>query len=215
MSRARDLANLGDGIDATQITSGQFDDNRIKATNVTQHEGSIDALASNPTVTLGSNATFPTGHIVSSSFATAPNSSDFLTSSNSYNEVSSYLRVTITPTSPNKVLLMVNGGNPRMPSGFSMFCSWGIINASNGTLLTGNLANTEGLENIRGGMNSSDTDFHSGGHSFSFLHTPSSYGSPIIYTPVFKSQNNGSNVYFTEGANNVQYVMSMAFEIKQ
>jgi len=57
MSRARDLANLGDGIDATQITSGQFDDNRIKATNVTQHEGSIDALASNPTVTLGSNAT--------------------------------------------------------------------------------------------------------------------------------------------------------------
>lgn len=64
MSRARDLADLGDGIDATQITSGQFDDNRIKVTNVTQHEGSIDALASNPTITLGSNATFPTGHVL-------------------------------------------------------------------------------------------------------------------------------------------------------
>ena len=57
MSRARDLANLGDGIDATQITSGVFANGRIQASNVTQHEGSIDALASNPTIALGSNAT--------------------------------------------------------------------------------------------------------------------------------------------------------------
>ena len=59
MSRARDLANLGDGIDATQITSGVFVNERIQSSNVTQYEGNIDALASNPTVTLGSNATFP------------------------------------------------------------------------------------------------------------------------------------------------------------
>ena len=64
MSRARDLANLGDGIDATQITSGVFANGRIQVSNVTQHEGSIDALASNPTVTLGSNATFPAGAVV-------------------------------------------------------------------------------------------------------------------------------------------------------
>ena len=49
------------------IVSGQFDDARIKATNVTQHEGSIDALASNPTVTLGSNTTFPAGHVIQES----------------------------------------------------------------------------------------------------------------------------------------------------
>ena len=85
MSRARDIANYGDGIDTasitsgtftdaripnlatTKITSGQFDDARIKATNVTQHEGSIDALASNPTVTLGSNATMPSGTLVKTS----------------------------------------------------------------------------------------------------------------------------------------------------
>ena len=103
--------------------------------------------------TLDSGVVFPVGFIVSSSFATKPNTSDLSTTSNSYNEVSSSLRVTITPTSPNKVLLMVNGGNPRMPNGFSMFCSWGIVNSS-GSLTTANLANDEGLENIRGSMNS-------------------------------------------------------------
>ena len=57
MSRARDIANYGDGIDTSSITSGTFADARIAQSNVTQHEGSIDALASNPTITLGSNTT--------------------------------------------------------------------------------------------------------------------------------------------------------------
>ena len=64
MSRARDLANYGDGIDTSSITSGTFADARIASSNVRQHEGSIDALASNPTVTLGTNATFPAGHVL-------------------------------------------------------------------------------------------------------------------------------------------------------
>ena len=68
MSRARDLANLGDGIDATQITSGVFADGRIQASNVTQHEGSIDALGTVASGTfngtIGSNATFPNKTIV-------------------------------------------------------------------------------------------------------------------------------------------------------
>jgi len=64
VSRARDMANLGDGIDATQITSGVFANARIQSSNVTQHEGSIDALASNPTITLGSNTTFPAGNVI-------------------------------------------------------------------------------------------------------------------------------------------------------
>ena len=44
MSRARDIANYGDGIDTSSITSGTFADARIASSNVTQHEGSIDAL---------------------------------------------------------------------------------------------------------------------------------------------------------------------------
>lgn len=54
----------------SKITSGTFDDARIAVSNITQHEGSIDALASNPTVTLGSNTTFGSG--VSLSNATFP-----------------------------------------------------------------------------------------------------------------------------------------------
>ena len=46
MSRARDIANYGDGIDTSSITSGTFADARIAQSNVTQHEGSIDALGS-------------------------------------------------------------------------------------------------------------------------------------------------------------------------
>ena len=48
-------------IPTSAITSGTFADGRIAASNVTQHEGSIDALASNPTITLGSNASGFTG----------------------------------------------------------------------------------------------------------------------------------------------------------
>ena len=117
MSRARDIANYGDGIDATQITSGVFANGRIQASNVTQHEGSIDALASNPTVTLGSNttfgsgvslanATFPAGHIVqivtgerklrSTVQSTSPTQTD--------------LQATITPSSTsNKIQVFVTG----------------------------------------------------------------------------------------------------------
>ena len=117
MSRARDIANYGDGIDTSSITSGTFADARIAASNVTQHEGSIDALASNPTVTLGSNttfgsgvslanATFPAGHIVqivtgerklrSTVQSTSPTQTD--------------LQATITPSSTsNKIQVFVTG----------------------------------------------------------------------------------------------------------
>ena len=88
MSRARTIANYGNGIDATEIISGVFADGRIQASNVTQHEGSIDALASNPTVTLGSNATFPDGMVINekvlytrkdtSSIVTASGNSSFV-----------------------------------------------------------------------------------------------------------------------------------------
>jgi hypothetical protein len=61
MTRARDMANLGSqagsGLDASDITSG------VLPSGVTGGSG-LTALASNPTVTLGSNATFPAGHII-------------------------------------------------------------------------------------------------------------------------------------------------------
>tara|TARA_R100000152_G_C6779343_1_gene210892 strand:+ start:2850 stop:3560 length:711 start_codon:yes stop_codon:yes gene_type:complete len=60
-------------IPTSAITSGTFADARIASSNVTQHEGLIDALANNPTVTLhatgdsgATNTTFPQGHIIKS-----------------------------------------------------------------------------------------------------------------------------------------------------
>lgn len=177
------------------------------------NSGNIAITGTIESGTLDSGVVFPAGHIVSSDFGVRANTSDLSTTSNSFNEVHSDLRVTITPTSPNKVLLIVNGGNPRIPYTYAMFSSWGIVNSS-GSLTTANLAGSDGLEQIRLASDVGD-DSHSGGHSYSFLHTPSSYGSPIIYTPVFRTSSNGSLVFFTEGNSNEQYVMSMAFEIKQ
>ena len=65
MSRARDIANYGDGIDTASITSGTFADARIAQSNVTQHESAIDALGTIASGTfngtIGSSATFPAG----------------------------------------------------------------------------------------------------------------------------------------------------------
>ena len=55
-------------IPTSAITSGTFADARIASSNVTQHEGSIDALASNPTIALGSNTTFPAGHVIQTKY---------------------------------------------------------------------------------------------------------------------------------------------------
>ena len=85
MSRARDIANYGDGIDTSsitsgtfadaripnlatsKITSGTFADARIAASNVTQHEGSIDALGTVASGTfngtIGLSASQPRGHL--------------------------------------------------------------------------------------------------------------------------------------------------------
>tara|TARA_R100000353_G_scaffold2784_2_gene4186 strand:- start:1212 stop:1937 length:726 start_codon:yes stop_codon:yes gene_type:complete len=63
VSRARDLANYGDGIDTSSITSGTFADARIAQSNVTQHESAIDALGTVTSGTfngtIGSSATIP------------------------------------------------------------------------------------------------------------------------------------------------------------
>ena len=108
MSRARDIANYGDGIDATQITSGVFANARIQATNVTQHEGSIDALASNPTVTLGSNATFPAGHVIQ--YQSKNVTGNHNTSLGSFQHMSAY-DLSITPLYTNSKIILNWSGN--------------------------------------------------------------------------------------------------------
>ena len=84
MSRARDIANYGDGIDTasitsgtladaripnlatSKITSGTFADARIAQSNVTQHESAIDALGTVASGTfngtIGLSASQPLGH---------------------------------------------------------------------------------------------------------------------------------------------------------
>ena len=42
MTRARDLANFVNGIDASKITSGTFADARISNSSVSQHATSFD-----------------------------------------------------------------------------------------------------------------------------------------------------------------------------
>ena len=212
MSRARDMANLGaqagSGLDASDITTGTLG-NTVQD-NITRLGIVTTGTMKN---TIHSDTTFPTGHIVSSDFGVRANTSDISSNQTSYVEVHSDLRVTITPTSPNKVLLMVSGGAPRAYNK-SQFCSWGIVNPSNNSLTTDNLAGSQGCEHIRiGQMLTSDT--HTGGHSYSFLHTPSSYGSAITYTPVYAAEDTNQLVFFTEGNTNAQYTMAIAFEIKQ
>ena len=162
-----------------------------------------------------SGSGFPVGHIVSSDFGVRANTSDIGHTSTSFLEAHEDLRIAITPTSPNKIFLMMLGGMPRSYAGRSQYCSFGIITGATnvhtgGSLATANLGASYGLEEIQG------TDaHHPGGHSYGFLYTPSSYGSEIVFTPTYKSTSSGNYVYFTEGAPNAQYLMCTAFEIKQ
>ena len=178
--------------------------------------GSTTVLSdSSGTPTIQSGVAFPAGHIVSSDFGVRANTSDIGHSSTSFLEAHEDLRVAITPTSPNKIFIMMIGGHPRSYVSRSMYCSFGIITGATnvhtgGSLTTDNLGASYGLEEILG------TDgYHPGGHSYGFLYTPSSYGSEIVFTPTFKSTGSGSTVYFTEGSANSMYLMCTAFEIQQ
>ena len=162
-----------------------------------------------------SGSGFPVGHIVSSDFGVRANTSDIGTTSTSFVEAHEDLRMAITPTSPNKIFLMMLGGCPRSYQSYAQYCSFGIITGATnvhtgGSLTTANLAASYGCQEIL------CTDgYHPGGHSYVFLYTPSSYGSEIVFTPTYKSTSSGSTVYFTEGATNAMTLMCTAFEIKQ
>ena len=122
-------------------------------------------------------------------------------SDSAFTEVHDELRCAITPTDPNKVVMLCTGGSPyAATSSRTLYSSWGIIGGSM------NLADSaEGLETIT-------WNYKTGGHSFMFVHTPSSYGSEIIYTPTYSTL--VGTCYFTEGGSN-QNIWAIAIEIKQ
>ncbi len=160
------------------------------------------------TVTAGSIAggaitsatTFPAGHIVSFD-AGYYSGTDLGKNDTNFTEANSAMRVTITPTSPNKILLVCQGGIPHSgTSGHIMRCSWGIVGGSM------NLADSsQGLETYT-------DNYKNGGHSYSILVTPGSYGSAITYTPTYTTTSGTS--YFTEGGAG-QNITTYAMEIKQ
>ena len=164
--------------------------------------GIANALGTVATGNLSNNnIVYPAGHVVSFDSAKY-NGSDIGMSTNAFTEVNSALRVAITPTSPNKVVLWCMGGIPHGGSlGHNMRSSWGIVGGSL------NLADSaQGLE-------THSDNYKNGGHSILFVDTPSSYGSEIIYTPTYCASD-GNQVYFTEGGAN-QNIWAIAIEIKQ
>ena len=157
---------------------------------------------------------YPAGHIVQM-VNSIYQGSDIGGNHTGFIEAHSSLRCSITPTSPNKLLLWVTGGQPRPPLGaLEMNCSWGIHDGSS-TLTTDNLApSSQGFAVIRGPSSADNWagGDHYGGHSYAFLYTPGSYGSAIIFTPTFK-MTSGTSGWFTEGAGN-QVVMAYVLEFK-
>ena len=156
MSRARDLANYGDGIDTSSITSGTFADARIAQSNVTQHEGSIDALASNPTVTLGSNATFPSGMIVKSTVSYGISTTSELGTDNGYSKEAVGDCATHTGyTVGNSLVITISGGwayglNQRSSGdGYAHF-GMVIYNSADNSELHSGLQTSVFVENIDG-----------------------------------------------------------------
>jgi len=111
MSRARDIANYGDGIDTSSITSGTFADARIAQSNVTQHESAIDALG---TVTSGTfNGTIGGNASMASSGLTVRNIEQVALSSNQSLSANGALTTFFSPTytpkfSGSKVLGCLN-----------------------------------------------------------------------------------------------------------
>ena len=144
---------------------------------------------------------FPVGHVVS--FASAKyDGGDIGMSTNAFTECSTQLRVAITPTSPNKVVLFCMGGIPHAGSlGHTMRSSWGIVGGSL------NLADSDQ------GLVTHTDNYKNGGVGVLFVDTPSSYGSEIIYTPTYCASN-ANQVYYTEGGAN-QNIWAIAMEIKQ
>jgi hypothetical protein len=159
--------------------------------------GIIDTVGSKSGI-VGSDV-YPAGHVVSSDYGFYTGA-DIGKWDSLFTEASTQLRVTITPTSPNKILLVCQGGLSHAGTdSLILYSSWGIVGGSM------NLASsTQGLEASNRNTKVS--------HSMAILVIPSAYGSAITYTPTYSTIS--GTCYFTEGSAN-QNITSYALEIKQ
>ena len=103
MSRARDIANLGDGVSASDITTGTLG-NTVQD-NITRL-GTVTTGTMNNTI--GSSATFPAGHVIQMKAVTL-NNTQVQTDSTSYQGVSQ-LDLSINRTSGTHLLYFLQGG---------------------------------------------------------------------------------------------------------
>ena len=129
MSRARDLANLGtqagSGLDASDITTG------VLPVGVTGGSG-LTALASNPTVTLGSNATFPAGHVVNTTFKGCTASLQLNQASEIFVSAANGIE-NLAVTAGNKLAIWFIGGNVYSSTNSPYYCGMQIRVNDNGS----------------------------------------------------------------------------------
>lgn len=176
MSRARDIANYGDGIDTSSITSGTFADARIAQSNVTQHESAIDALGTVASGTfngtIGDNADFPAGHVLQ---VIQTVKTDSFSTSGSLADVTG-MSVNITPSSvSNKIFVMLGinfGGDTNVYGRGSVLRNTTVISTSTALSLSSQTNATLALNG-----NSNDFQYKMKHAVFNYLDSPSSTSS--------------------------------------
>jgi len=130
MSRARDNADLGDsyGSLGAGVTGGS----------------GLTALASNPTVTLGSNATFPAGHTINHVTVGRETGSAIYTNGTAYVDTGIEVDITTVASSTNSYLIYEYWGGmfhtPSDGSGFNAAATMRTV--SNSTYTAGELVYT-------------------------------------------------------------------------
>ena len=135
MSRSRDLANLaGDATGLETLTVSDITDLTATATELNYVDGVGSAIqtqinskigGSNPTITLGSNATFPAGHVlqvqqnyVTQSQVNVSSTANMSDISNSYYTFTWGVDIT-TKQANSKIALIGHLGNAHLASGHS------------------------------------------------------------------------------------------------
>ena len=136
---------------------------------------------------------------------------DIATSSTSFVEVSSMLRLTIKPKAVgNKIVMMYTGGMPNKHSGTSgmTFYSWASISGSTVNDFV-KASNNYGITGFGDGMGA--TDHPTAGVSMTYTHTVSSLDE-VVLSPVFRSGNGTISRATEAGAN--QHITVWAMEVQ-
>ncbi|QDP52209.1 MAG: hypothetical protein Unbinned2902contig1001_51 [Prokaryotic dsDNA virus sp.] len=172
MTRARDIANLGtqaeSGLDASDITTG------VLPVGVTGGSG-LTHLASNPTVTLGSNATFPSGHVVQTVYGSSTGVTSSTTTGTSI--LASHLTKDIQITAGNTIRWTFNFAHNMMATDGSAYqaCKWYMYHKVDGgtfaDIYNGDYVGSF-YQDVNGNLPSYTT--LTANNNFTGIHTPSS-----------------------------------------